>query len=87
MCQLDINGIGALSVTMNVGYVIHSSRTSQQRILSIDGCFFHFPQALMRKIQSLGHKRQYERDSIDINGIRTYTVHTTKDMDLGDLRD
>ena len=26
----------------------------------------------MRKVQSSGHKRQYEKVNIDINGIRTY---------------
>ena len=83
MCQL-INGIGALSpanIMCDYERGLRNSLESNFPTAHIDGCFFHFPQALMRKIQSLGHKRQYERDSIDINGIRTYTVHTTTDMD------
>ena len=39
----------------------------------IDGCFFHFCQALMRHVNDLGLKKRYERVHVNINGIRTYS--------------
>ena len=38
----------------------------------IDGCWFHTPQAVMRKVRDLGLKREYEYVNIDTNGNRSY---------------
>ena len=38
----------------------------------VDGCWFHAPQAVMRKVQNLGLKREYEYVNIDTNGNRSY---------------
>ena len=38
----------------------------------IGGCYFHFCQALMRHVNSLGLKKRYERVTVSINGIRSY---------------
>ena len=39
----------------------------------IGGCYFHFLEALLRHVNSLGLKKRYERVTVSINGIRSYS--------------
>ena len=52
-------------VSLQVAFMFHGTK--------IDGCFFHFCQALMRHVNDLGLKKRYERFHVNINGIRTYS--------------
>lgn len=71
-----INGLGNFSpehIMCDYERGLRNSLQSNFPTAVIDGCYFHFPQALMRRVHSLGLKRVYERVNVDINGIRTYS--------------